>query len=83
VKISPLVQRVKGTTQRYSLYEMAKKLQKRQKLTDFMQTNLWNVICSVLGVMGFIHLQHLHDMLCLVSGTWFQILEEKKYINII
>jgi hypothetical protein len=72
-----MVQRVKGTTQRHSFYEMAKKSQKIQKLTGFMHTNLWNVICTVLGVMGFIHLQHLHYMLCLVSGTWFQTLEEK------
>jgi hypothetical protein len=38
-------------------------------------TNLWNVICCVSGVMGFIHLEHLHYMLRLVSGTWLQILE--------
>ena len=48
-------------------------------------TNLWNVVCCVLGVMGFIHLQHLHYMLCLVSGTCLQILggEKRQYIIII
>jgi hypothetical protein len=40
-----------------------------------MNTNLSNVICSVLRVMSFIHLQHLYYVLCLVSSTWLQILE--------